>query len=83
MGGIENPLNFLKANAGIFEILMDSVGVALEGFDGVFSAGKTKSKIVLEEIIMPEAMSGTGWQVSSRTGGFSPSIPFPSPGGAR
>src|SRR4030095_1791134 len=53
MSGIEYRFNFFQTDAGVFDILTDTVGVALERFNGIFGSCRAECEIVLEEIIVP------------------------------
>src|SRR6266480_2319101 len=66
MSGVENRFDFLQADARILDIVAHAVGMPFESLDGVFRAGGTKGKIVLEKIIVSVNM-GDGENMQSET----------------
>jgi hypothetical protein len=52
MGCVENAFHLLHPNAGILDIVTNTIRMGLEGLDDVLRTGPPESEIVFEEIIV-------------------------------
>ena len=52
MSGVENTLDLFQPDAGIFYVTTNSVGVGFKSFDGEFRPGRSKRKVIFEEVVV-------------------------------
>src|SRR5919201_6291751 len=53
MSSIENALDLLESDAGIFHVLAHTVCMGLERFNREFSPNSSEGKVILEKVIVP------------------------------